>query len=147
MLHQGALGPWSVLIFQSRSLWTSARYSSPRKDVGSLVISEDLGLHRLALFPFGGSREEVAQPRSGFELPDHVLGHGGEVVLRLPPPFFSRQAVVDGLRPGVGYLLPEVGHELAREVRDVLPDLLRELPGGEAHTREVVAHVVGDFPR
>src|SRR6266480_7180650 len=146
MLHHGVLGPWSVLIFQSRSLWTSERYSSPRKDVGSLVISEDLGLRRLTLFPFGPSRKELAQPRAGFELLDHVLGHGGEVVLRLPSPLLSRKAVVDGLRPGVGYLLPEVGHELARKVRDVLLDLLREHPGGEVHSCEVVAHVVGDLP-
>ena len=52
MLHQGVLGPWSVLIFQSRSLWTSVWYSSPRKDVGSLVILEDLCLRQLGLFPF-----------------------------------------------------------------------------------------------
>src|SRR5216683_8193022 len=123
MLHQGVLGPCSVLIFQSRSLWTNARYSSPRKDVGSLVISEDLGLRRLALFPFGRSREEPAQPRAGLELPDHVLGHRGEVVFRLPSPVLAREAVVDGLRPGVRYLLPEVRHELASKARDVLLDL------------------------
>ena len=40
MLHHGVLGPWRVRIFQSRSLLTSARYSSPRKDVGSLAMSE-----------------------------------------------------------------------------------------------------------
>src|SRR5271170_1762693 len=62
MWHQGVLGPWSVLIFQSRSLWTSARYSSPRNDVGSLLIS---GFSRESpYFPFLGPRPK-GRPQKG----------------------------------------------------------------------------------
>src|SRR5688500_11052623 len=40
------------------------------------------------------------QPRP--QLAQHVLGHGGQVVLRLPAPLLPRRRVVERVGPGVG---------------------------------------------
>lgn len=56
----------------------------------------------------------------------------------LPPPVRSGFAVVENLRPRVGYELPAVGPVGDLEVGHVLSELLGELLGGEAHGRHVV---------
>lgn len=72
------------------------------------------------------------------ELGEHVGGHSGQVVLRLPAPVGGGFAVVDGAGPGVGDGLAEVRCVANGEARPDAGDLGGDLRGREADPGEVV---------
>src|SRR5229473_4932268 len=79
------------------------------------------------------------------KLAQHVFGHFGQTVTRLPPPFLARRAVVERLGPRVGDgLAARVDGVVDVELGDVLLDRVGQLGRREVDGREVVGVAVDE---